>query len=326
MLEEPRGWHELEVIALAAREDRDRDLVNFRRREDERRVRRRLFQGLEERVERRHREHVHLVDDVDLAPQLRGLVADTVTELADVVDAVVGRAVDLEVVDRGAGGDGLARRADAARRRRRALLTAERLGQHAGRGGLADAACAAEQKGVVDALLGERVRQRARHVLLPDDVVEGLRPVLACEDEVRHGFPRVLEEWLESRGGRGPKSAKAIVGEIREIRQVGRQLLTDALAAGRLKGGPRHPLCPLPLLPSGPGGVHRRHVTRDHNFVTVVLPFDTGDFRGERGIRTLGTLRYTRFPVVHLRPLGHLSNICQRRGRDSNPRYPCGYA
>ena len=29
---------------------------------------------------------------------------------------------------------------------------------------------------------------------------------------------------------------------------------------------------------------------------------------GERGIRTLGTLRYTRFPIVLLRPLGHLSN------------------
>ena len=30
-------------------------------------------------------------------------------------------------------------------------------------------------------------------------------------------------------------------------------------------------------------------------------------YGGEGGIRTLGTLRYTRFPVEHLRPLGHLS-------------------
>ena len=28
---------------------------------------------------------------------------------------------------------------------------------------------------------------------------------------------------------------------------------------------------------------------------------------GEGGIRTRGTLRYTRFPIVHLRPLGHPS-------------------
>ena len=30
-------------------------------------------------------------------------------------------------------------------------------------------------------------------------------------------------------------------------------------------------------------------------------------YGGERGIRTLGTLRYTHFPGVLLRPLGHLT-------------------
>jgi hypothetical protein len=35
---------------------------------------------------------------------------------------------------------------------------------------------------------------------------------------------------------------------------------------------------------------------------------------GEGGIRTLGTFRYTRFPVVHLRPLGHLSRDRKRAG------------
>ena len=43
---------------------------------------------------------------------------------------------------------------------------------------------------------------------------------------------------------------------------------------------------------------------------------------GERGIRTLGTSRYTRFPSVRLKPLGHLSGtLGWRRGRDSNPRW-----
>jgi hypothetical protein len=36
-------------------------------------------------------------------------------------------------------------------------------------------------------------------------------------------------------------------------------------------------------------------------------PFTFVYVSGEGGIRTRGTLRYTRFPVVHLRPLGHLS-------------------
>jgi hypothetical protein len=36
-------------------------------------------------------------------------------------------------------------------------------------------------------------------------------------------------------------------------------------------------------------------------------PCKNRGFCGEIGIRTLGTSQYTRFPVVHLRPLGHLS-------------------
>src|ERR1700712_5272951 len=35
---------------------------------------------------------------------------------------------------------------------------------------------------------------------------------------------------------------------------------------------------------------------------------------GETGIRTLDTLRYTRFPSVRLQPLGHLSAIQQLTG------------
>ena len=43
---------------------------------------------------------------------------------------------------------------------------------------------------------------------------------------------------------------------------------------------------------------------------------------GESGIRTHGTFRYTRFPSVRLKPLGHLSGSSGwRRGRDSNPRW-----
>jgi hypothetical protein len=34
-----------------------------------------------------------------------------------------------------------------------------------------------------------------------------------------------------------------------------------------------------------------------------------GIYGGETGIRTLDTLRYTRFPSVRLQPLGHLSAI-----------------
>ena len=55
-----------EVEALAARLDGLGHLVRMRRGEHEDDVARRLLERLEQRVERRRREHVHLVDDVDL--------------------------------------------------------------------------------------------------------------------------------------------------------------------------------------------------------------------------------------------------------------------
>ena len=48
------------------------------------------------------------------------------------------------------------------------------------------------------------------------------------------------------------------------------------------------------------------------------------DRGGEGGIRTLGTLRYTRFLIVHLRPLGHLSNEIMFGHRGTRDGHPLG--
>ena len=45
---------------------------------------------------------------------------------------------------------------------------------------------------------------------------------------------------------------------------------------------------------------------------------------GQGGIRTHEGFTPTRFPIVLLKPLGHLSSGLQRRGWDSNPREPFG--
>src|SRR5262245_60901251 len=62
----------LEVKALTARQDSDRNLACFSRGEYELHMLGRLFQSFEEAVEGLLRQHVHLVDDVDLVP--RGLL------------------------------------------------------------------------------------------------------------------------------------------------------------------------------------------------------------------------------------------------------------
>ena len=58
----------------------------------------------------------------------------------------------------------------------------------------------------------------------------------------------------------------------------------------------------LPLLPSGPDGVNTVSVAQDLAIIHGDKPAG-----GESGIRTHGTVKYTRFPIVPLRPLGHLS-------------------
>jgi hypothetical protein len=99
MIWSSRDWgdgpeHEL----LASREDRGGDLVAFGRGHDERDVVGRLFEDLEQGVERRRRKHVHFVDDEDLEPVPQRSVARVLTQFADAVDPGVRRGVDLEDV------------------------------------------------------------------------------------------------------------------------------------------------------------------------------------------------------------------------------------
>ena len=100
-----RGRDAAQVEALAAGQDGGQHLLRLGRREDEFHVLGRLLQRLEQRVERRGREHVHLVDDVDLVLPVRRGVADVVAQFAHLLDAVVAGAVDFQHVQAAALGD-----------------------------------------------------------------------------------------------------------------------------------------------------------------------------------------------------------------------------
>ena len=109
-----------EVEAVAAVDDRRQHLAGLGRGQDEDRVRRRLLEGLQERVPRLRREHVRLVEDVDLRAPADRRELDGVAQLADVVDRVVRRRVHLDDVERRRARDRHAGVADAARLGRRA--------------------------------------------------------------------------------------------------------------------------------------------------------------------------------------------------------------
>src|SRR5256885_1155682 len=85
-----------------------------------------------------------------------------------------------------------ARLADAARRGGRALLAVQAGGEDLGHRGLAGAARADEQVGVVDLALLDRVGERADDVLLTDDVGEFFWKVAAAPRRCALPRPRTL--------------------------------------------------------------------------------------------------------------------------------------
>ena len=126
---------------------------------------------------------MHLVDDVDLAlaggPDAQIHVLD---EVAHGVDAVVGGGVELHEIEERAGRDRQAVLALAARFAVGAEVEAvQRASEDARRRGLSGAARTREEVRVPGPILTHRVLERARDVILTDQLREVLGPVLAIQ-------------------------------------------------------------------------------------------------------------------------------------------------
>ena len=143
----------------------------------------RLLERLQQRVRRRGREHVDLVDDVHLAPRVRAEPeVHALDEVAHRLDAVVRRRVELDEVEERAVGDREAVLALAARLAVGTEVEAvERAGEQPRGRRLAGAARAGEEVRVTDAVLGDRVAQRGGDVVLADQLAEALRSVLPVQ-------------------------------------------------------------------------------------------------------------------------------------------------
>ena len=124
-----------------------------------------------------------LVDDVDLVAAGDRRVERPLAQVAGVVDATVRRRVDLDDVEaaRPVGGQRDAAVAGPAGVGRRAALAVEGAGEDARAGGLAAPARTAEQVGVVDPAVAQRLLQRLGDVLLALDLGEAAGSVLAVE-------------------------------------------------------------------------------------------------------------------------------------------------
>src|ERR1051326_6414951 len=149
-------------------------------------MRRRLFEGLQQGIERLLREHVHLIDDVNLIMTLRRRVAHVVAQLAHIINAPVAYSVDLDHIETVACGDLLAVIAFSARRDRRTLDAIERLGQNSPSRSLADATRPNKQVRMSKPILFDCIFQSARDMRLSHEIIKSLRPIFPCENLVTH--------------------------------------------------------------------------------------------------------------------------------------------
>ena len=105
--------------------------MQFRGREDEFDMLRRLFQGLEQSVKSLGREHMDFVDDVNFKTALRGLEFHIFPQVPYLINPAVGSTVHFEHIQAGALRDFLAGNAFAARLGLYPLFAIQRLGQDA---------------------------------------------------------------------------------------------------------------------------------------------------------------------------------------------------
>ena len=195
-----------ELELLAAREDGFGNLVRVRRRHDEERAGRRLFKRLQKRVKGGRGKHVDFINDKDPVAVAGGGFVDCFdNHVAHVVNARVRCGVNFEHVHRATLGDLAARCARvrvgrAAGRGRRAVraMAVDGLRQKPCGRSLADAARARKQVSVMKAFVLDGVSERARDVLLPRDLLEGLRSPLARDDLVGHKKRSAISRQLLS--------------------------------------------------------------------------------------------------------------------------------
>ena len=177
---------------LASRPDGLRNVLRLGGRHHEDDVVRRLLQGLKQRVKSGIRNLVRFVKDVNLEAVACGPIARGIAQLANLVDAAVRRSINLDHIDRVSRANLKARVADAAWLRRGPLdradgVAAVKRGRKNARDRrLSNATMPAEDVAVRNAVLLQRVLQRACDVVLPGHIGEALRTILAGKDLVSH--------------------------------------------------------------------------------------------------------------------------------------------
>ena len=206
MLDQDLRLDPTQVEPLAPAQDRHRHLADLGGGEDEFGVGRRLLQRLQQGVERLRRQHVDLVQHIDLVARLDGRIADALQDVADVVDAGVRRRVHLHHVHVLASHDGRVVPPVGGQGQRRLVdavgFVVQGAGQQTRGRRLADPPHPGQHEGVGDPAGGEGIGQGPDHRLLPDQILEGARPIFARQHLIGGAVVDVGRDFGRSRLGR----------------------------------------------------------------------------------------------------------------------------
>ena len=183
------GRHALQGKLQATRQNGHRQLLRVGGCQQELDVRRRLFKGLEQRIEGMPGEHVHFVDQVDLETPTAGCVLHVFQQLTSIFDLGTTGRVHLDEVDKTAFIDFPTDRALPAGRGADTRFAVQALGDDPRNGGLAHATGTGEQVGMVQTLAVQSVDQGFEHVCLADHLAERTRTPFACKNLITHGKP-----------------------------------------------------------------------------------------------------------------------------------------
>ena len=217
------GLDAAEIIPLAAGEDGGGHLVDLGGGQNKDDVRRRLLHDLQQGVEGRDGEHVHLVDDIHLVLADAGGIGGLVPQIPDTVHAVVGGGVDLHHVQDGAVVHPPADLALAAGISLLAVGTVHRLGKDLGAGGLAGSPGAGEQIGMADAAGAKLILQRRHDGLLAHHILKPHGPPFAVKRTICHSLLPFLQSIHKSRTGSGGIRHGVLLGIRRtgDLRRTG---------------------------------------------------------------------------------------------------------
>src|SRR5271170_2265524 len=126
------------------------------------------------------------VNDIDFELRIGGRVFTGFAEFADLFDAVVACAVNLQNVERTAFGYFDATRVVVVETHLRSAVAIQAFGKDTGDGCFASSARSAKKIGVGDAFLRDGIGERLRDVFLTDNVGETLRAILSRYDLITH--------------------------------------------------------------------------------------------------------------------------------------------